>query len=71
MNKQNDREFFNNIGKQSSDVFYQNEDKAKMAKISIKGNANVMAEQVRANQNQAKKNKTQQRKEAVLLRKKE
>jgi len=52
-----DREFFHEVGCQSSDVYYINEDKRIAAQNKLKGNAAVLAENLRARQNQKKAQK--------------
>ena len=43
VDKVQDKEFFNKMGKYSSDVYYINEDKKKQREAGLKGNAGKMA----------------------------
>ena len=49
--KGEDREFFERIGHKSSDVYYINEDKKKAFQAGLKGNAGVMAQNLRVKHN--------------------
>jgi len=57
LQKQNDREFFNNYGKQASDVYYINDDKQLDKKSQIKGNAGRLADILRSKQTHEKREK--------------
>lgn len=46
--RQLDKDFFNNVGFQSSDKYYINQDRAHEAKSQVKGNAGKMSELIRA-----------------------
>jgi len=47
LNKKLDRDFYEQVGKMSSDKYYVNEDLRRQAKNSIKGSSKEVAEQFR------------------------